>query len=534
MKKLGIYILFFVAIFSSTNFVKAQDVNSETKKFNRLLSLIDAMYVDSVNLAPLVEKAIIEMLKELDPHSSYISAEELQKTREPLEGSFEGIGIQFRIIDDTITVSGVISGGPSEKVGLLVGDKIIYVDNENVAGVKITNDGVAKRLRGKKGTVVKVQIKRGRDANLIEFLITRDKIPLYSIDASYITENKIGYVKLNKFAKTTKEELDSVFANFVKQGVKDIILDLSGNTGGYLDKAVSLVDEFLQADKLIVYTEGYRSPRTEYKSTKDGRFYRGKLVVIVDEGSASASEIVAGALHDWDRAVIVGRRTFGKGLVQREMMLTDGSAVRLTIARYYTPTGRLIQKPYEKGYDEYAQDINKRYKHGEFLYKDSIQFSDSLKYETLVYKKVVYGGGGIMPDEFIPVDTTLRSDYHVELLRKGVLFSFVSRYVDRHRAELQKRFPDFDSFRKGFYIDDEIMNELRKAAIEQKINPDSIANPSPEQTLVLKVHIKALVAGDLWKNNEFWQVYNQINPFYDKALKIISDDKIYNSLLKGK
>jgi carboxyl-terminal processing protease len=516
-----------------TSEIRSQDVSSETVKFNRLLQLIEATYVDSVNMNELVEKAIISMLKEMDPHSSYISAKELEKTREPLEGSFEGIGVQFRIIDDTVTITGVISGGPSEKVGIMAGDRIVSVDGETIAGIKITNDGVAKRLRGKKGTQVTVEILRRGEKSLLSFVIIRDKIPLYSIDARYITEDGIGYIKLNKFAKTTKEELDSAFTMFVKHGVKDIVLDLSGNTGGYLDKAVELVDEFLQKDKLIVYTEGRKFPRTDYKSTKNGRFYRGKLVVIVDEGSASASEIVAGALQDWDRAVIVGRRTFGKGLVQREMMLTDGSAVRLTIARYYTPTGRLIQKPYEEGFDEYSQDLTKRFKHGEFLYKDSIHFPDSLEYKTLVFNKTVYGGGGIMPDDFIPVDTTARSDFHVEILRKGVLFSFVSRYVDRNRTELKKKYPDVEAFRKGFYPGDDILDELKQAAIEQKINLDSLKEATPEQVHNLKMHFKALIAGDLWKNNEFWRIYNEINPFYIRAMEFIKDDKLYNSILKG-
>ncbi len=528
---LGLVVLI---IFSFNLLGFSQDVNSETRKFNKLLTLIDAMYVDTVNMNKLVETAIVGMLKEMDPHSVYISVDELEKMKEPLEGSFDGIGVQFRIMDDTLLVVGVVSSGPSEKVGILTGDRILVVDDENIAGIGIDNTGVAKRLRGKKGTVVKVEVlRRGEKQNLV-FFITRDKIPIYSVDAAYTTKEKIGYIKLNKFAKSTKEELDSVFTSFIKTGVKDIILDLSGNTGGYLDQAVSLVDEFLQADKLIVYTEGAKMSRIEYKSTKNGRFYRGKLVVIVDEGSASASEIVSGALQDWDRAVVVGRRTFGKGLVQREMMLTDGSAVRLTIARYFTPTGRLIQKPYDEGYDEYSSDIVNRYKHGEFQHKDSIIFADSLKYETLNFKKTVYGGGGIMPDDFIPVDTTLRSDYHIELLRKGVIFSFESKYVDTHRSDLNLKYPNVQTFINKFEITDDILNELLIAAKEKDINIDSLPKATKEQDIYLKTHLKALIAGDLWKNNEFWVIFNEQNPSFIRAKEIILNEKLYDSLIKGK
>jgi carboxyl-terminal processing protease len=531
IKALGLLVVGLI-VFSIN--ISAQDVNAETRKFNKMLSLIDAMYVDSVDMDELVEVAIINMLKEMDPHSVYISAEEIEKMKEPLEGSFEGIGVQFRITDDTLLVVGVISGGPSEKVGILNGDRIVVVDDENIASVGIDNDGVAKRLRGKKGTVVKVEIIRRGEKQPLVFNITRDKIPIYSVDASYITDDNIGYVKLNKFAKTTKEELDSVFATFVKAGVKDIILDLTGNTGGYLDKAVSLCDEFLQSDKLIVYTEGAKMPRTDYKSTKDGRFYRGKLIVLVDEGSASASEIVSGALQDWDRAVIVGRRTFGKGLVQREMPLTDGSAVRLTIARYYTPTGRLIQKPYAEGYDEYADEMSTRFLHGEFSNKDSIVFADSLKYETLVYKKIVYGGGGIMPDDFIAIDTTLRSDYHIELLRKGIVFSFVAKYVDQNRQIINAKYADVESFKKNFEVDQAILDQLLAEAKLQKINVDSLVPATEAQNQYLKTHLKSLIAGDIWRNNEFWYIFNEINPFFLRAEEIILNDKLYDSLLKGK
>ncbi|MDD2634850.1 MAG: S41 family peptidase [Bacteroidales bacterium] len=532
MKINKIFLVFTFVLIAA--FTYGQDVNSQARKFNKMLALIDLAYVDTVDLDDLVEVAIVEMLKELDPHSVYISAEEIEKMKEPLEGSFEGIGIQFRIMEDTLVVVGVISGGPSEKVGLTTGDRIVKVDDEVIAGVKIDNAGVAERLRGKKGTEVKVSIKRRSAKNLLDFKIIRDKIPIYSVNSSYITDDKVGYIRLSRFARSTEAELDSVFTKFENAGVKDIILDLSGNTGGYLDKAVSLCDEFLKDEKLIVYTEGSKMPRMEYKSTDKGRFQKGKLVVIVDEGSASASEIVSGALQDWDRAVIVGRRTFGKGLVQREMMLTDGSAVRLTIARYYTPTGRLIQKPYKEGYDEYAQDITNRFLHGEFMNVDSIQFADSLKYTTLVYKKNVYGGGGIMPDVFVAVDTTLRSDYHIELLRKNILFTFISTYVDKNRADFKAKYPDVVSFRKNFEVDDKILNQLLTEAKEAEINLDSLTEPTIEQNLYLKSHLKALIAGDIWQNSEFWQIYNEFNPFFKNAESIILDDKQYNALLKGK
>lgn len=521
-----------IVLFLSIN-IYGQDVVNQTRKFNQMLSLIDAMYVDTVNMNKLVEDAIVGMLKNMDPHSVYISAEEIEKMKEPLEGSFDGIGIQFRMMEDTLVVVGVISGGPSEKVGLLNGDRIVKVNDTIIAGIGMQTNDITKRLKGKKGTQVKVSVLRGNQKNLIDFNITRDKIPIYSIDASYINEDKVGYIRLNRFSRTTDTELDSVLTTFVKGGVKDIILDLTGNTGGYLDKAVKICDEFLTTNKLIVYTEGAKVPRTDYNSTKNGRFYKGKLVVLVDEGSASASEIVSGALQDWDRGVIVGRRTFGKGLVQREIPLVDGSAVRLTIAKYYTPTGRLIQKPYEEGYDEYSRDILNRYKHGEFSNKDSITFADSLKYQTLIYKKTVYGGGGIMPDDFIPIDTTLRSEYHGQLLQKGVLFSFVSKFVDRNRTELTKKYPDIKTFKRSFKIDESIMNELLNAAKEEKINVDSLPSSTPDQTIYLENHLKALIAGDIWRNNEFWIIYNEQNPFYLRANEIITNDKLYDSLLKG-
>jgi carboxyl-terminal processing protease len=528
------FFIVITVVFLSTN-IYSQAIVEQTRKFNQLLTLIDAMYVDTVNINDVVEDAIIGMLKNLDPHSVYISAKELQRAKEPLEGSFDGIGIQFRIMEDTLVVVGVISGGPSEKVGLLTGDRIVKVNDSIIAGVKMETIDITKQLRGKKGTKVKVGVLRSNQKNLIDFNITRDKIPIYSIDAAYINDDKVGYIRLNRFSRTTDIELDSVLTSFAKKGAKDIILDLSGNSGGYMDKAIKICDEFLTSDRMIVYTDGVKTQKMDYRSTKNGRFYKGKLVVIVDEGSASASEIVSGALQDWDRAVIVGRRTFGKGLVQREIPLIDGSAIRLTIAKYYTPTGRLIQKPYEDGYEEYSKDMLNRFKHGEFTNRDSIHFVDSLKYETLINKRIVYGGGGIMPDEFIPIDTTLRSDLHLQLLQKSVLFSFVSKYVDKNRSTLNEKYPDIDKFKAAFIIDDAIMTDLFAEAKENKINVDSLLlkEVTPKQDFHLRNHLKSLIAGDIWRTKEFWMIYNKTNPFYIRANEIITNDKLYNSFIKG-
>ncbi len=512
----------------------SQSIAEQSRKFNKLLAFIEALYVDSVDMEKLVEVAIVNMLKEMDPHSIYISKDEVQRMNEPLEGSFEGIGIQFRIMEDTLVVVGVISGGPSERIGLFNGDRIITVDGDNIAGVEIQNSDVTSMLRGEKGTRVDIEVVRRGVKGVLDFAIIRDRIPIYSVDANYIIDGKIGYVKLNRFAKTTDDELDEVFNNFRDNKIKDIILDLSGNTGGYMDKSISLADEFLTKDKVIVFTDGQKISRTDYNSTRRGRFHDGKLIVIVDEGSASASEIVSGAIQDWDRGVVLGRRTFGKGLVQRPVTLTDESVVRLTIAQYYTPTGRPIQKPYECGYDDYIRDISNRWTKGEFISADSIDFPDSLKYETLVFKKTIYGGGGIMPDEFIPIDTAQRSEYHIHLLRRGVLFTFISRYVDNNRTEINEKYPDFETFKNNFVVDKNILEQINEMAIEEKIYQDSLETATPEQIKYMENHIKSLVAGDLWETNNFWQIFNNYNQNYKRALEIITDDKLYNMYIKGK
>ncbi len=529
------FILLSVALLCCTTIFAQTDVSKQTKKFERLLNYINAMYVDTTNLDELTEVAIINMLQDLDPHSAYISAKDVAKSKEQLEGSFDGIGVQFRLIKDTIVIQDVIPGGPSEKVGLQSGDHIVEVDGEVVAGIKIDNAGVAKRLRGKKGTKVSVKILRPGEKELLVFDIIRDKIPIHSVDAFYVKGN-VGYIKLNKFARTTEHEIDSAFTYFNKKKVKNIILDLSDNTGGYLDQAVNLCSRFIEPDKSIVYTNGNKMPRYDYNSkdlAPEMTNRNGKLVVIINENSASASEITSGAIQDWDRGVIVGRRSFGKGLVQREMNLTDGSIVRLTIARYYTPSGRCIQKPYSS-YEEYNKDLLNRYNHGEYYHKDSIKFNDSLKYNTLKYGRTVYGGGGIMPDEFVPLDTTLRSDYHLALQRKNVFFPSITEYISSRKAEYKKTYKNIEGYAENFKVPEDFMKELKTKAIEAGINVDSLPKATPAQEAYLVGHIKSAMASEIWGNSDFWIIFNEQDPTVKRAFDIISDDKLYNSLLNSK
>ncbi len=503
-----------------------------TYKFGRVLSLANSYYVDSVNTDKLVETAIVAMLKELDPHSVYISKEEVAKMNEPLEGSFDGVGIQFNILDDTLLVVNPIPGGPSEKLGIRAGDRIIFIDDTLVAGIGLKNSDVVKKLRGKKGTIVTVKIKRNGLKELLEFPITRDKIPIYSLDASYMIDNEIGYMKLNRFAATSMGEFYKAFAKLKEQGVKSLILDLRGNGGGYLRTAVNLADQFLTENKMIVYTEGLHNPRYEEHATKNGVFLEGKLVVLVDEGSASASEIVSGAIQDQDRGVIIGRRTFGKGLVQRPYMLPDNSMIRLTVAHYYNPSGRCIQKSYAKGEKDYAEDLIHRYNNGELLNADSIHFPDSLKHQTLKYKRTVYGGGGIMPDIFIPIDTNRVSSFYGKMVRKGIIYQFTLNYMDDNRAALKKKYPNFNTFNKSFEVTEAMLSELYARAEKAKIEftfkdkEDALKDNSKL--------IKALIARDLWDMSEYFQVVNPESKAYQKAIEVLHDSKMYNNIFKKK
>ena len=530
----------FASIF---NFVNAQnrmpfpyDSRKDADNLQKLTQAyiaIAAYYVDKTDDNQILEDAIKGMLEKLDPHSSYSNVEETRSMKEQLTGNFHGIGIQFNMLTDTLYITEVISGGPSEKVGLLAGDRIIMVDDSLIAGVKMGNADVIKRIRGEKGTEVRIQVKRGELPYLMEFKIIRDVIPIYSLEASYMADKNTGYIRLSRFSETTATEFEDAFKKLKKEGMNNLILDLQGNGGGLLLTALKLCDEFIENDKLIVYTEGNRSPRFDAKTTENGLFKKGKLIVLVDEYSASASEIVSGAIQDWDRGVIVGRRTFGKGLVQRPIELPDSSMIRLTIARYYTPSGRFIQKPYEKGNMEaYKKDWIDRYNNGELIHADSIHFPDSLKYTTLMSKRTVYGGGGIMPDVFIPFDSTRTSEYHFNLVRLNIINRINMGYVDKHREELKKNYPDLKKFKKDFVVSEEMLQDMLQMAEEEKIEfNEEQYNHSKG---LISLQLKALIARDLFESGAYFYVMNDRNDSYQKALQIINDDTQYYSLLNVK
>ena len=504
--------------------------DQDARKLQLALYAISNLYVDNTDEGKLVEDAIVGMLEKLDPHSTYTDPEETKEMTEPLNGNFDGIGIQFNMLTDTLYVIQVIPGGPSEKVGLMAGDRIIMVDDTLIAGVKMKNTDVMKRLRGPKNTEVRVKVLRSNVPDLVEFKIIRGKIPVYSLDAAYMADKTTGYIKLNRFAASSAEEFRQALEKLKKQGMKNLILDLQGNGGGYLNIAIDIADEFLDKDKLIVYTEGSKQPREEAKSTARGDFEDGRLVVLVDETSASASEILSGAVQDWDRGVVVGRRTFGKGLVQKPIPMPDGSMIRLTVSRYYTPTGRSIQKPYENGkQDQYNHDLIDRYNKGELMSADSIHFPDSMKYNTLSTKRVVYGGGGIMPDVFIPVDTTRYTDYHRSLVASGLVNRVAMNYLDRHRSEMNKKYPKFVQYKQDFDVDEALLQELLTLAGEEKIkfNEEEYNRSKPLITL----QIKALIARDLYDMAEYFQIINDDNASLKEALRIINDTKAYEKEL---
>ncbi|AVM52904.1 carboxyl-terminal processing protease [Bacteroides zoogleoformans] len=516
--------------------VQAQNPNNEAlRKLQMAEFAITNLYVDKVDENKLVEEAIIRMLAQLDPHSTYSNAEEVKKMNEPLQGNFEGIGVQFQMIEDTLLVIQPVSNGPSEKVGILAGDRIVAVNDSAIAGVKMSTEDIMARLRGPKDSEVKLTVvRRGVDDSLF-FTVKRDKIPILSLDASYMIQPQTGYIRVNRFGATTAKEFVKALKALQKKGMKDLILDLQGNGGGYLNAAIDLANEFLQQKELIVYTEGRAARRSDFFAKGTGNFEQGRLVVLVDEYSASASEIVTGAVQDWDRGVVVGRRTFGKGLVQRPLDLPDGSMIRLTVARYYTPSGRCIQKPYdstsnldsrtggEGGQEKYNQELIDRFNHGEMIHADSIHFADSLKVRTKRMERIVYGGGGIMPDFFVPIDTTQYTDYHRNLVAKGVVIKGVAKYIEKRRKELQNLYRKFEAFNEKFEIDNEFLAELRTLADNEKIafSEEQYSRSLP----LIKTQLKALIARDLWDMNEYFQVMNATNSSVQQALKILNEGK---------
>ena len=497
-----------------------RDDDAALRKLQLAEMAIYNLYVDSVNQNKLVEDGIRGMIEKLDPHSSYSTAQETKAMNEPLQGSFEGIGVQFNVVQDTLLVIQPVSNGPSERVGILAGDRIVTVNDSAIAGVKMSKEEIMRRLRGPKGSKVRLGIVRRGIKGVLTFVVVRDKIPVKTLDAYYMIRPTIGYIRIGSFGLTTYKEFMEAVAVLKQQGMNDLILDLEENGGGYLNAAVDIANEFLKRNDLIVYTLGRSVPKQEFRADGKGRLLAGKVVVLINEFTASAAEIVTGALQDQDRGEVVGRRSFGKGLVQRPIEFPDGSMIRLTIAHYYTPSGRCIQKPYTKGdAQSYALDIEKRFEHGELYSADSIHFADSLKYKTLRKQRLVYGGGGIMPDYFVPLDTTLYTPYHRQLAARSYLINANLKYVDAHRKILKQQYPDFATFLARYEVPQSLLDDIRKTAEKDKIKPKDEAEWK-KSLPQLRLQLKALVARDLWDMSQYFQVVNEANPIVQKALTL--------------
>lgn len=513
-------------LLASTSWSFAQSHQNESdidvtqiRKLQMAQLAVTQLYVDSVNQKKLVEDAIKGMLDKLDPHSSYSNPEETKKMNEPLEGNFEGIGVQFNILTDTLVVVQTIKKGPSEKVGILNGDRIVSVDGRAIAGVKMPQDSIVKLLRGPKGTKVRLGVVRRGATGVLYFVVTRDKIPMNTVEATYMIAPEVGYIRFDRFGATTGDEVEKALQTLKKQGMKDLILDLQSNGGGYLGAAVDVASQFLRPGSLVVYTQGRNQPKQVLKAEGGGLFRQGRVVVLVDEFSASAAEIVTGALQDHDRALVVGRRTFGKGLVQRPIDLPDGSMIRLTTSHYYTPSGRCIQKPYEKGKkEEYAQDLEQRYTHGELLHKDSIRLDSSQVYHTLIDKRIVYGGGGVMPDVFVPIDTAQITKFHIALRRNNLINEATLRYIDNHRKALRQQYKTFDLFERDFIVPKSLIDEIVAAAKAKKITPKDDKELA-ETTEDLRFSLKSIFINGLFESSDFYQFVNQKNNIVQEALK---------------
>lgn len=495
---------------------QATTIDAELQKLLVAEGAISALYVEDVDEKKIVEKAIIGMLEELDPHSTYLTPEENDKSNETLMGSFEGIGVQFNMVEDTLFIVQPIPDGPSEKVGIMAGDRIVTVNDTTIAGVKMSQEAIMKRLRGPKGTKVNLGINRRGVKELLHFTVVRDKIPVNTVDAAYLIRPGIGYIKVSSFGATTVDEFEDKLAVLRSQGAQSLILDLQGNGGGLLMAAVGMANEFLGRDQMVVYTEGRRSPKSGYLADGRGRFRDGKLVVLIDEYSASASEIVSGAVQDWDRATIVGRRSFGKGLVQRPIEFHDGSLIRLTVAKYYTPSGRCIQKPYGKDVD-YGDDILERLHRGELTNRDSIHFPDSLKYSTKIEHRTVYGGGGIMPDIFVPLDTTRTNQYYRNVTAKNVVLNTSLQYTERNRRSIQRRYRSFDEFNKGYEIGPDVLKMFQDKAKDAKVEFDEAQYQ--ESLPIFKTQLKATIARLIWGMNAYYQVVQDLDETIQRAVK---------------
>ena len=497
--------------------------DSPMRKLQIAEMAINSLYVDSVDEVRLVEDGIRGMIEKLDPHSSYMTAKEVKAANEPLQGNFEGIGVQFNMVEDTLLVVQPVVGGPSEKRGILAGDRIVYVNDTTIAGVSMPKEEIMRRLRGPKGTKVRLGIVRRGIADTLRFVIVRDKIPVKSIDAVYMIRPSVGYIRIGSFGAQTHEEFCQSMMKLTGEGMQTLILDLQENGGGYLQAAVAIANEFLHKDDLIVYTQGRRAPRNDYRAKGGGLFEKGQVIVLVDSYSASAAEIVTGAIQDHDRGIVVGRRTYGKGLVQRPIELPDGSMIRLTVSHYYTPSGRCIQKPYEKGKaSDYARDVLNRLKSGELMHADSIHFADSLKYYTLKEHRTVYGGGGVMPDYYVPLDTTKYTRFHRELSARSYIINASLRYVDQHRKQLKKKYTTFSRFKQSFEIPQSVTDAILAEAEKQNIKPKDDAEL--QQTLpYLRLQLKALVARDLWETSQYFDIINETNDIVRRALELMKN-----------
>lgn len=521
--------IFLLAVLFITLSVSAQQLDKETEMAFRKITMaeaaIKALYVDTVHLDKITDEAIKGMLSSLDPHSSYTTAEETRKLHEPLNGNFEGIGVQFNILEDTLVVIQTVSKGPSEKVGILPGDRIISVNDTVIAGVKMDRADIMKNLRGPKGTLALLKVVRRGVAEPLTFRVIRDKIPLFSVDAAYMIRPNIGFLRISSFSATTGQEVKDALKKLKKQGMKSLILDLEENGGGYLNAAGEVASEFLAEGDMIVYTDGRAVPHQEYHAEGSGNFREGPLVVLVDGYSASAAEIVSGAIQDQDRGYIVGRRTFGKGLVQRPIELPDGSLIRLTVSHYYTPSGRCIQKPYEKGKSkDYEADMLNRLNDGELMHPDSIHFADSLKFKTLRKGRTVYGGGGVMPDYYVPLDTTVYTKFYRTLSLKNLILENHLRYSDQQRKALTERYTDFAKFKQDYEVPqsliDSILSQGARAGIKPK-NDEELQKTLPK----LRLTLKALTARDLWDMSEYFSIVNEESPTVLKALELLGEGK---------